>query len=105
MRTTSLGPYNDHLWGILSDRPPADPLAAADCITRGREPGHHSVSVELTATGQHLASQAAEREQELARILRQLSPAGRRQVTTTPRQLAEAVGEGRGKVSPTLVVM
>ena len=80
----------------------ADRLTAAGHITRGREPGHRSVvTLELTATGQHLVSQAAAwREQELARILRQLPPAGRRQVTTMLRQLVEAAGEGYGTNLP-----
>ena len=83
----------------------ADRLAAAGHIARGREPGHRSVvTLELTATGQHLVSQAAAwREQELARILRQLPPAGRRQVTTALRQLVEAAGEGYGTISRGLV--
>ena len=83
----------------------ADRLAAAGHITRGREPGHRSVvTLELTATGQHLVSQAAAwREQELARILRQLPPAGRRQVTTALRQLVEAAGEGYGTISRRLI--
>jgi hypothetical protein len=62
------------------------------------------VTLELTATGQHLVSQAAAwREQELARILGQLPPAGRRQVTTALRQLVEAAGEGYGTISRGLV--
>ena len=48
---------------------------------------------------------AAWREQELARILRQLLPAGRRHVTRALRQLVEAAGEGSGTISPTLVPM
>ena len=50
----------------------ADRLAASGHITWGRDPGHRSVvTLELTATGQHLVSQAAAwPEQELARILR-----------------------------------
>ena len=78
---------------------------AAGHISRGREPGHRSVvTLELTATGQHLVSQAATwREQELARILRRLPPAGRRQVTTALRQLVEAAGEGYGTISRGLV--
>ncbi len=42
-------------------------------------------------------------ERELARILRQLPPAGRRQVTTSLRQLVEAAGEGHGTVSRGLI--
>ncbi|MGI8451936.1 MAG: hypothetical protein ACR2MP_33090 [Streptosporangiaceae bacterium] len=62
------------------------------------------MTLELTATGQHLVSQVtAWREQELARILRRLPPADRRQAVTTLRQLAEAAGGGYGMNSRSLV--
>jgi DNA-binding MarR family transcriptional regulator len=62
------------------------------------------VTLELTASGQELVRQvAAWREQELARIFRQLPPASRAQVTTMLRQLVEAAGEGYGTISRSLV--
>lgn len=80
-------------------------LVGAGYVIRGREPGHRGVvTLELTAAGQDLVSQvAAWRERELARILRQLPPAGRVQVTTALRQLVEAAGEGYGTISRGLV--
>ncbi len=83
----------------------ADRLVTAGHVTRGREPGHRSVvTLELTATGQHLVSQVtAWREQELARILQRLPPADRRQAVTTLHQLVEAAGEGYGMNSRSLV--
>jgi len=83
----------------------ADRLVAAGHVTRGTEPGHRGVvTLELTATGEHLVSEvAAWRQQELARILCQLPPAGRIQVTTALRQLVEAAGEGYGLISRSLV--
>jgi DNA-binding MarR family transcriptional regulator len=62
------------------------------------------VTLELTATGQQLVSRvAAWREQELARILQQIPPAKRLQVTDALRQLVEAAGEGYGLISRSLV--
>jgi hypothetical protein len=62
------------------------------------------VTLELTATGRRLVRQAAAwREQELARILEQLPPAGRVQVTAALRQLVDAAGEGYGTISRSLV--
>jgi DNA-binding MarR family transcriptional regulator len=80
-------------------------LVGAGYVIRGREPGHRGVvTLELTAAGQDLVSHvAAWRERELARILRQLPPAGRVQVTTALRQLVEAAGEGYGTISRGLV--
>jgi hypothetical protein len=80
-------------------------VAAVGYITSCREPGHRSVvTLELTTTGNHRASQAAAcRDQEPARILGQLCPADGRRVTTTLRHLAEAPGEGQGEISPVLV--
>lgn len=80
-------------------------LVAAGHVTRGGEPGHRGVvTLELTATGQELVSQvAAWRQQELSRILQQLPPAARRQLTTALRQLIEAAGEGYGTISRSLV--
>jgi DNA-binding MarR family transcriptional regulator len=80
-------------------------LVAAGHVTRGSEPGHRGVvTLELTATGQELVSQvAAWRQQELSRILQQLPPAARRQLTTALRQLVAAAGEGYGTISRSLV--
>jgi len=80
-------------------------LVAAGHVTRGSEPGHRGVvTLELTATGQELVSQvAAWRQQELSRILKQLPPAARRQLTTALHQLVAAAGEGYGTISRTLV--
>jgi DNA-binding MarR family transcriptional regulator len=83
----------------------ADRLVAAGHVTRGSEPGHRGVvTLELTATGQHLVSLvAAWREQELARILQQIPSAKRVQLTNALRQLVEAAGEGYGLISRSLV--
>jgi DNA-binding MarR family transcriptional regulator len=83
----------------------ADRMVAAGHVARGGEPGHRGVvTLELTASGQELVRQvAAWREQELARIFRQLPPASRAQVTTMLRQLVEAAGEGYGTISRSLV--
>jgi DNA-binding MarR family transcriptional regulator len=83
----------------------ADRLVAAGHVTRGNEPGHRGVvTLELTATGQQLVSRvAAWRQQELARIVQQLAPAGRVQVSTALRQLVVAAGEGYGLISRSLV--
>ncbi len=80
-------------------------LVAAGHVTRGSEPGHRGVvTLELTATGQELVRQvAAWRQQELSRILQQLPPAARKQVTTALRQLVAAAGEGYGTISRSLV--
>jgi DNA-binding MarR family transcriptional regulator len=83
----------------------ADRLVAAGHVIRGGEPGHRGVvTLELSATGQQLVSQvAAWRQQELARILQRLPPAGRIQVTTALLQLVDAAGEGYGLISRSLV--
>jgi DNA-binding MarR family transcriptional regulator len=83
----------------------ASRLVAAGHVTRGSEKGHRGVvTLELTATGQQLVSQvAAWRQQELARILQQLPPAERGQVTAALRRLVEAAGEGYGMISRSLV--
>ena len=83
----------------------ADRVVGGGHVTRGTEPGHRGVvTLELTATGQQLVSQvAAWREQELARILQQIPPAKRIQVTDALRQLVEAAGEGYGLISRSLV--
>ena len=83
----------------------ADRMVAAGYVSRGGEPGHRGVvTLELTASGQDLVGQvAAWREQELARIYRQLPPAGQAQVTRALRQLVDAAGEGYGTISRGLV--
>ena len=83
----------------------ADRMVAAGHVARGGEPGHRGVvTLELTASGQELVHRvAAWREQELARILLQLPPAARAQVTTALHQLVEAAGEGYGHIAHTLV--
>lgn len=83
----------------------ADRMVAAGHVSRGGEPAHRGVvTLELTASGRDLVGQvAAWREQELARIFRQLPPAGRGQVTRALRQLVEAAGEGYGTISRGLV--
>lgn len=83
----------------------ADRMVAAGHVARGGEPGHRGVvTLELTASGQELVNRvAAWREQELARILLQLPPASRAQVTTALHQLVEAAGAGYGNIAHTLV--
>jgi DNA-binding MarR family transcriptional regulator len=77
----------------------ADRLVAAGHVARGSDPGHRSVvTLELTATGQHLVSRvAAWRRQELARILGQLPPGDRIRLTTGLRTFVDAAGEGYGR--------
>ena len=83
----------------------ADRLIAAGHVTRGGEPGHRGVvTLELTGTGRKLVSEAAAwRAQELARILNQLTPAERSQVTAALALLVGAAGEGYGTISRGLV--
>ena len=79
----------------------ADRMVTAGHVARGSESGHRGVvTLELTASGQELVDRvAAWREQELTRILRQLPPASRAQVTTLLRQLVDAAGEGYGNIA------
>jgi DNA-binding MarR family transcriptional regulator len=83
----------------------ADRMVAAGYVSRGSEPGHRGVvTLELTATGKDLVDQvAAWREQELARIYRQLPPTGQAQLTRVLRQLVKAAGDGYGTISRGLV--
>jgi DNA-binding MarR family transcriptional regulator len=83
----------------------ADRMVAAGYVSRGGEPGHRGVvTLGLTAAGKGLVGQvAAWREQELARIFRQLPPAGQAQVTRALCQLVAAAGEGYGTISRGLV--
>lgn len=76
-------------------------LVTAGHVIRGSEPGHRGVvTLELTATGQDMVTRVASwRERELARILGQLAPAARLQVTTALRLLVDAAGEGYGTIS------
>jgi len=82
----------------------ADRLVAAGHVTRGGEPGHRGVvTLALSASGHHLVRKVATwRQQELARMLGQLTAADQALVTAALRQLL-AVGEGYGVVSRTLV--
>jgi DNA-binding MarR family transcriptional regulator len=78
----------------------ADRMVAAGHVVRGTDPSHRGVvTLELTATGQHLVDRVeAARREELTRILRRL-PAGQQdQVTATLRLLVEAAGTGYGTV-------
>jgi DNA-binding MarR family transcriptional regulator len=83
----------------------ADRMVAAGYVSRGSEPGHRGVvTLELTATGKDLVDQvAAWREQELARIYRQLPPTGQAQLSRVLRQLVKAAGDGYGMISRGLV--
>lgn len=83
----------------------ADRMVAAGYVSRGGEQGHRGVvTLELTESGKDLVDLvAAWREQELARIFRQLPPARQVQVTRALRQLVEAAGEGYGTISRGLV--
>ena len=83
----------------------ADRMVSAGHVARGGEPGHRGVvTLELTVSGQELVRQvAAWREQELARIFRQLPTASQSEVTTVLRCLVEAAGEGYGTISRSLV--
>lgn len=83
----------------------ADRMVAAGYVSRGSEPGHRGVvTLELTAAGKDLVDQvAAWREQELARIYRQLPPTGQAQLTRALRQLVQAAGDGYGTISRGLV--
>ena len=80
-------------------------LVAAGYVIRGSEPGPPQRRDAGADRGRpRLVSQvAAWREQELARILGQLQPAGRVQVTAALRQLVDAAGEGYGTISRSLV--
>ena len=79
----------------------ADRMAAAGYISRRAEPGGRDAMVlELSPPGEALVGQvAAWREQELARIFRQLPLAERTILTHALRQLVEVAGEGYGTAS------
>ncbi len=83
----------------------ADRLVTAGHVARGTEPGHRSVvTLELTASGQRLVDEVATwRQEELARVLRLLSPEARVQLTASLCQLVSAVGEGYGLIARSLV--
>ena len=80
----------------------ADRMAAAGYVSRCTEPGDHDAMVlELSPSGEALVGQVtAWREQELARIFRQLPLAERTILTHALRQLVEVAGEGYGAASP-----
>jgi DNA-binding MarR family transcriptional regulator len=83
----------------------ADRMVAAGYVSRGGEPRHRGVvTLEITGSGRDLVGRvAAWREQELARIFRQLPPTGQTQVTRALRHLVAAAGEGYGTISRGLV--
>jgi len=83
----------------------ADRMVAAGYVRRGGEPRHRGVvTLKLTESGKDLVGQvAAWRERELARIFRQLPPAGQTQAIRALRQLIAAAGEGYGTISRGLV--
>jgi DNA-binding MarR family transcriptional regulator len=83
----------------------ADRMVAAGHVRRGSDPGHRGVvTLELTASGRRrVASVAAWRHRELARILGRLSPEDRAAVTGALRLLVEAAGEGHGVIPRPLV--
>jgi DNA-binding MarR family transcriptional regulator len=83
----------------------ADRMVAAGYVSRGGEPRHRGVvTLELTESGADLVRRVATwREQELARIFRQLPPTWQAQVTRALRQLVTAAGEGYGMISRGLV--
>jgi len=78
-----------------------DRMVAAGYVARDDEPAHSdAVTLELSTTGQDLVGQVtAWREQELARIFRQLPLAERAILTHALHQLVEATGEGYGTMS------
>jgi DNA-binding MarR family transcriptional regulator len=83
----------------------ADRMVAAGHVRRGSDPSHRGVvTLEVTLSGRRLvASVAAWRQRELARILGRLSPNDRTAVTAALRLLVEAAGEGHGVVPRLLV--
>jgi hypothetical protein len=70
-------------------------------VARGGESGHRGVvTLELTATGQHLVDRVnAWRRDELSRIIGQLSDRQQTQVFAAFRLLVDAAGAGYGAVS------
>jgi len=83
----------------------ADRLVATGHVRRGTEERHRGVvALELTAAGQLLVRKvAAWREQELARMLSQLTADEQACITSALRLLLAAAGDGYGLVSRTLV--
>jgi len=80
----------------------ADRMIAAGYVSRDDEAGQRdAATLELSAHGQDLVGQVTTwREQELARICRQLPLAERTILAYALRQLVEAAGEGYGAISP-----
>ena len=76
----------------------ADRLVAAGHVARGSDPRHRSVvTLELTPSGQDLvAAVSGWRHRELGRIVAELPPATRAQLTSVLGQLITAAGEGYG---------
>jgi DNA-binding MarR family transcriptional regulator len=83
----------------------ADRLVATGHVSRGTEDGHRGVvALELTASGQLLIQKvAAWREQELARMLGQLTIDEQASLISALRIFLTAAGDGYGLVSRTLV--
>jgi DNA-binding MarR family transcriptional regulator len=83
----------------------ADRLVATGHVSRGTEEGHRGVvALELTSSGQLLVQKvAAWREQELARMLGQLTADEQASLSSALRILLAAAGDGYGLVSRTLV--
>ena len=79
----------------------ADRMVAAGYVSRDDEQGHSdAVTLELSASGEDLVGQVtAWREQELARIFRQLPLAERAILTHALRQLVGATDGGYGAIS------
>lgn len=83
----------------------ADRLVATGHVSRGTEEGHRGVvALELTASGQLLIRKvAAWREQELARMLGQLTIEEQAGLISALRTFLAAAGDGYGLVSRPLV--
>jgi DNA-binding MarR family transcriptional regulator len=79
----------------------ANRLVAAGHVARGSEPGHRGVvTLELTATGQHLVDLVSDwRREELSRIMSKLPAAERRQVASALQLLIDAAGAGYGTIA------
>ena len=80
----------------------ADRMVAAGYVSRDDEQVHSDamMTLELSAPGENLVGQVtARREQELARIFRQLPLAERTILTHALRQLVEATDGGYGAIS------
>ncbi len=83
----------------------ADRLVAAGHVARGSDPRHRSVvTLQLTPSGQSLVSSVSRwRQRELSRIVAELPPATRGQLTSILGELVAAAGEGYGLAGEPLV--